>query len=206
MTCSFALFAPFAFISTGLCLWLRIVAVFLFLRAAPREPCLRMRCPFSCTRSFMGLRPPVLRLVQSVPMTSVGSLPRLLFTVTGPSPRCLTRPPGAPVQFLPLFTCETFNTSFKVFALWVRSWRRVRDRVALTSSQFVLGEEEILFRPCLRCSAVPGPVWRLLVVMACPSSSCPGLGVSRFIVFFCYILLFILFMCILFICIVRVPA
>ena len=74
----------------------------------------------------MGLRPPVWRLVRSVPMTSVGSLPRMLFTVTGPSPRCLTRPPGAPVRFLPLFTCVTFSTSFKVFALWVRSWQRVR--------------------------------------------------------------------------------
>ena len=117
---------PCAFISTGLCLWLRIVDVFLFLQVAPLTPCLRMRCPFSCAKSFMGLKPPVLRLVRSVPTTSVGSLPRLPFTVTGLSPRCLTRPHGAPVRFLLLFTCETFSTSIKVSALWVCSWRWVR--------------------------------------------------------------------------------
>ena len=76
MTCFFALFVPFASISTGLCLWLRVGAAFSSLRAAPRAPCLRVRSPFSCVRSFMGLRRPVLRWVQSVPMTFVGSLPR----------------------------------------------------------------------------------------------------------------------------------
>ena len=41
-----------------------------------RAPCLRIRSPFSCARSFMGLRRPVLRWVRSMPMTFVGSLPR----------------------------------------------------------------------------------------------------------------------------------
>ena len=37
----------------------------------------------------------------------------------------LKRTPGAPVRFLPLFTCVTFSMSFRVFAHWVRSWLRV---------------------------------------------------------------------------------
>ena len=126
MTCCFALFVPSASISTRLCPWLRVAAAFSSLRAAPRAPCLRMRPPFSYARSFMGLRRPVLRWVQSVPMTFVVSLPLWCSTVTSRSPRCLTRPPGAPVRCLPLFTCVTFNMSFKVFASWVRSWLRVR--------------------------------------------------------------------------------
>ena len=76
MTCFFALFVPFASISTGICLWLRVGAAFSSLRAVPRAPCLRMLSPFSCARSFMGLRRPVLRWVRSVPMTFVVSLPR----------------------------------------------------------------------------------------------------------------------------------
>ena len=47
--------------------------------------------------------------------------------------------------------------------------------------------------------------FQLLVVVACPSSSCAGLGVSRFnVVFLHFYCLFS--MCILFICIMRVPA
>ena len=76
LTCFFARFVPFAFISTGLCLWLRVGAASSSLRAAPRAPCLRMRSHFYCARSFMGLRCPVLRWVRSVPMTFVGFLPR----------------------------------------------------------------------------------------------------------------------------------
>ena len=126
MTCCFALFVPSASISAGLCPWLRVAAAFSSLRAAPRAPCLRMRSPFSCVRSFMGLRWPVLRWVRSVPMTFMVSLPQWRSTVTGRSPRCLTLPPGAPVRCLPLFTCVTFNMSFRVLARWVRSWLRVR--------------------------------------------------------------------------------
>ena len=33
------------------------------------------------------------------------------------------------------------------------------DRVALTSSRFVMGEVEVLCRPCPRCSAAPRPVF-----------------------------------------------
>ena len=61
LTCFFALFMPFAFLSTGLCLWLRVGAASSSLRAAPRAPCLRMWSHFYCVRSFMGLRHPVLR-------------------------------------------------------------------------------------------------------------------------------------------------
>ena len=39
---------------------------------------------------------------------------------------------------------------------------------------------EVLCSPCLRCSKA---CFQLLVVVACPSSSCAGLGVSRFSVF-----------------------
>ena len=54
----------------------------------------------------------------------------------------------------------------------------------------------------LLCGSKAG--FHLLVVVACPSSSCAGLGVSRFSVF-CYI--FIGYsLCIFFICIMRVPA
>ena len=60
LTCFFALFVPFAFLSTGLCLWLRVGAAFSSLRAAPRMPCLRIRSHFYCARSFMGLQRPVL--------------------------------------------------------------------------------------------------------------------------------------------------
>ena len=202
MTCFFALFLPSASISTGLCLWLRVGAAFSSLRAAPHAPCLRMRSPFSCARSFMGLRRPVLRWVRSVPMTFVGSLPRWRFTVTGRSPRCLTRPPGAPVRCLPPFTCVTVSMSFRIFARWVRSWLRVRG-----------SHSPHLF---LICSGGGGGsmsplsprlcgLFQLLVVVACPSSSCLGLGVSRFSVFITF-LLFILFMFIFFICFMRVPA
>ena len=121
MTCCFALCVPSASISTGLYPWLRVAAAFSSLRAAPLAPCLRMRFRSSCTRSFMGLR-----WVRSVPMTFVVSLPRWRSTATGRSPRCLTRPPGAPVWCLPPFTCTTFSMSFKVFARWVRSWLRVQ--------------------------------------------------------------------------------
>ena len=200
MTCFFALFVPSASISTGLCLWLRVGAAFSSPRAAPRAPCLRMRSPFSCTRSL--LRRPVLRWVRSVPMTFVGSLPRWLFTVTGQSPLCLTRPPEASVRCLPPFTCVTFSMSFRVFACWVRSWLRVRGsrspRLFPICSGGVGGSMSPL-SPLLR------GLFQLLVVVACPSSSCSGLGVSRFCVFYTF-LLFILFMCILFICIMRVHA
>ena len=54
-------------------------------------------------------------------------------------------------------------------------------RVALTSSRFAMGEEEVLCRPCPSGSKA---CFQLLVVVACPSSSCAGLGVSRFIVVF----------------------
>ena len=76
--------------------------------------------------SFMGLRRPILRWVRSVPMTFVVSLPWWRSTATGRSPRCLTRPPGAPVRCLPPFNCATFSMSFRVFARWVRLWLRVR--------------------------------------------------------------------------------
>ena len=186
MTCFFALFVPSASISTGLCLWLRVAAAFSFLRAAPRAPCLRMRSPFSCARSFMGLR-----WVRSVPMTFVGSLPRWRSTVTGRSPRCLTRPPGAPVRCLPPFTCVTFCMSFKVFARWVRSWLRVRG--SRSPHLFPIcsgggGGSMLPLSPLLR------GLFQLLVVVACPSSSCSGLGVSRFCIFIPF-LLFILFIC-----------
>ena len=105
------------------------------------------------------------------------------------------------------FTCKTFSTSFKVFALWVRSWRRVRG----SSSPHLFsicsrggGDSISPLSPLLRgsgtCVAVTG---------------CGGLafqflsgswGFPFLLFFFCYILLFILFMCILFICIMRVPA
>ena len=78
------------------------------------------------SKLFMGLRRPVLRWVRSVPMTFVVSLPQWRSTATGRSPRCLTRPPGAPVRCLPPFTCATFSMSLKVFAHWVRSWLGVR--------------------------------------------------------------------------------
>ena len=183
MTCFFALFVPSASISTGLCLWLRVAAAFSSLRAAPRAPCLRMWSPFSCARSFMGLRRPVLRWVRSVPMTFVVSLPRWRSTVTGRSPRCLTRPHGAPVRCLPPSTCMTFSMSFKVFARWVRSWLRV----ALTSSRFALGEEEALCCPCLRCSVACFSYWLWWLA---PSSSCSGLGVSHFCFYSVFIVLF----------------
>ena len=48
-------------------------------------------------------------------------------------------------------------------------------------------------------------LFQLLVVVACPSSFCSGLGVSRFRVFITF-LLFILFMFIFFICFMRVLA
>ena len=60
LPCFFALFVPFAFLSTELCLWLRVGTASSSLRAATRAPCLRMRSHFYCTRSFMGLRRPVL--------------------------------------------------------------------------------------------------------------------------------------------------
>ena len=165
-----------------------------------------MRCPFSCAKSFMGLRPPALRLVRSVPMTSVGSLPRLLFTVTGLSPRCLTRPPGAPVRFLLLFTCVTFSMSFRVFALWVRSWRRVRG----SSSPHLFST----------CSGVGGDSILLLSPLLCSSGTCvvvtgrgglpfqfqPGSWGFPFLLFLFHLLLFILFLFLLFICNHRVPA
>ena len=47
--------------------------------------------------------------------------------------------------------------------------------------------------------------FQLLVVVACPSSSCVGLGVSRFSVF-CYIFIVYSLYVYLFICIMRVPA
>ena len=74
-----ALFVPFTSISTGLYLWLRVSTAFSSLRAAPLAPCLRMRSPFSCARSFMGLRRPILRLVWSAPVTFMGSLPQACF-------------------------------------------------------------------------------------------------------------------------------
>ena len=60
LTCFFALSMPFAFLLTGLCLWLRVGAASSSLRAAPHAPCLKMRSHFYCARSFMGLRRPVL--------------------------------------------------------------------------------------------------------------------------------------------------
>ena len=66
-------------------------------------------------------------------------------------------------------------TSFYLRALQhefqgLRSLGSFMDRVALTSSHFAMGEEEVLCRPCPRCSAAPRPVfsywlwWRALPV------------------------------------------
>ena len=158
--------------------------------SCPRAPCLRMRFPFSCARSFMGLRRPVLRWVRSVPMTFVGSLPQWRSTVTGRSPRCLTRPPGAPVLCLPHFTCVTFSMSFKVFARWVRSWLQVRG--SRSPRLFPIrsgggGGSMSPLSPLLR------GLFQLLVVVAYPSSSCSGLGVSRFCVFYSVFIVYSLY-------------
>ena len=55
------------------------------------------------------------------------------------------------------------------------------DRVALPSSRFTMREEEVLCRPCPRCSKA---CFQLLVVVACLSGSCASLGVSHFNVVF----------------------
>ena len=205
MACFFALFVPFAYISTGLCLWLRVGAAFSSLQAAPRAPCLRVQSPFSFARSFMGLRWPVLRWVRSMPMTFVGSLPRWLFTVTGQSPRCLMRPPGAPVRCLPPFTCVTFGMSFRVFARWVRSWLRVRG----SCSPYLFpicsgggGGSMSPLSPLLRGSVACFGYWLWWPALPVPVRV---LGYPVFVFFYTF-LLFLLFMCILFICIMRVPA
>ena len=57
--------------------------------------------------------------------------------------------------------------------------------------------------PLLRSSKA---CFQLLVVVACPSSSCAGLGGFPFYCCFLTFLLFVLFMCILFICIMCVTA
>ena len=104
-----------------------------------------------------------------------------------------------------VFTCVTFSMSFRVFARWVRSWLRVRGSrsphlfpICSGGGGGSMSPLSPLFRGSKAC-------FQLLVVVACPSSSCAGLGVSRFSVFVTF-LLFILFMCIFFICIMRVPA
>ena len=185
MTCCFALCVPSASISTGHCPWLRVAAAFSSLRAAPLAPCLRMRFRSSCSRSFMGLRRPVLRWVRSVPMTFMVSLPQWRSTATGRSLWCLTQPPGAPVRCLPPFTCTTFSMSFKVFARWVRSWLRVRG--SRRPHLFPIcsgggGGSRSPLSPLLHY------LLQLLVVVACPSSSCSGLGVSRLVFLFPFLL------------------
>ena len=192
MTCCFALYVPSAFISTGLCPWLRVATTFSSLRASPLAPCLRMRFRSSCARSFMGLRRPFLRWVQSVPMTFVVSLPRWRSTATGRSPRFLTHPPEAPFRCLPPFTCATFSMNFKVFARWVRSWLRVRG---LSSPHLFLicsvggwgGGSMSPLSPRLRY------LLQVLVVVACPSSS--GLGVSHFVFLLSFFSMFLFFIC-----------
>ena len=151
----------------------------------------------------MGLRRPVLKWVRSVPMTFVGFLHWWLFTVTCRSPRCLMRPPGAPVRFLPLFTCVTFSMSFRVFARSVRSWLRVRG--SRSAQLFPIcsgggGGSMSPLSPQLRGLVSVTGCGGLPFQFLCGSWGFPVL------VFFLTFLLFILFMCILFICIMRVPA
>ena len=128
-------------------------------------------------------------------MTFVVSLPRWLSTVTGRSPRCLTRPPGAPVWCLPPSTCMTFSMSFKVFTHWVRSWLRVpgsRSPHLFPICSGGGGGSMSPLSPRLRS------LLQLLVVVACPSSSCSGLGVFCFCIFIpflfslCFFYLFVL--------------
>ena len=200
MTCFFALFVPSASISTGLCLWLRVAAAFSSLRAAPIAPCLRMRSPFSCARSFMGLR-----WVRSVPMTFVVSLPRWRSTVTGQSPRCLMRPHGAPVRCLPPFTCVTFSMSFKVFARWVCSWLRVQG--SHSPHLFLIcsgggGGSMSPLSPLLRSSVACFSYWLWWPALPVPVRV---LGYPVFVFLFRFSC-FILFMFLFFICFMHVPA
>ena len=70
--------------------------------------------------------------------------------------------------------------SFRVFAHWVRSWLRVRG--SRSPHLFPIcseagGGSMSPWSPLLRSSKA---CFQLLVVVACPSCSCAGLGVSRF--------------------------
>ena len=87
---------------------------------------------------------------------------------------------------------------FRVFARWVRRGCGFEDRVALTSSRFALGEEEVLCSPCLRCSAAPRPV----SVTGCGGLPFQFLFRSWGFPFWCFFitfLMFVLFMSILFV-------
>ena len=113
----------------------------------------------------------------------------VVFTVTGQSPRYLTRPPGAPVRFFHLFTCVPFSMSFRVFAHWVCSWLRVCGSRSPHLFPFCYGGGGGSMSPLSPLLRGSKACVQLLVVVACPSSSCAGLGVSRFHVVF--LLLFI---------------
>ena len=130
-----------------------------------------------------GLRRHVLRWVRSVPMTFVVSLPRWRSTATSRSPRFLTRPPGAPVRCLPPFTCATFSMSFKVFAPWVCSWLWVRGLRSPHLFPFCSGGGGGLYVALVSAARY---LLQLLVVVACPSSSCSGLVVSCFVFLLCF--------------------
>ena len=106
----------------------------------------------------------------------------------------------------PSFYLRDLHMSYcRVFAHWVHSWLRVRGSRSPPLFLFCYGGgggSMSPLSPLLRCSKA---CFQLLVVVACPSSSCAGLGVSRFdVVFLHFYCLFSL--CILFICIMRVPA
>ena len=167
-----ALCVPFAFIWTGLVLWLLFAIAFGCLLVAPLAPCLRMRYPSFCARSFMRPGRLDLRWVPYVPMRFAVSPPLLLFTGTGLSPRFWSPPLGAPGLCFLHFTCSTFSMNTMAFVRWVRSWLRVR---ASSSPHLFLtcsgggGGAPLSLSPLLRdsCTCLSSGMWGLPIQLLC---------------------------------------
>ena len=79
--------------------------------------------------------------------------------------------------------------SFKVFARWVRSWLRVRGLRSPHLFPLCSGGQGGLYVVLVSAALRLHYLLQLLVV-ACPSSSCSGLGVSRFVFLFPFLLRF----------------
>ena len=203
-TSCFALCGRSAFIWTGLVPLLLFAIVSWCLLIAPLAPCRKMLFRSFCAMSLPQLGRLDLRWAPFGPMTSVVYSPLLRSTAAGLSQRFWSPPLGAPVQCFRPFTSAAFSMNTMAFALWVRSWLRVRGssspHLFLTCSG---GEGGALspLSPLLRGSFTCYSGW----MRGLPIQWLSGAGVPSFFYFILF-LTFYSFCFFLFICFIACPS